>query len=84
MAFWLLQKVGMLQVVHSWWESIYLLRLTWDFMVSVQILSTFFFIALLGGGAYLWIKLSGRNGGGGDDDGDDALAQAKRIMKKYK
>ena len=60
-----------------------LLCLAKNMVVPVQILSTFFFIALLGGGAYLWVKLSGRNDGGGDD-GDDSLAEAKRIMNKYK
>ena len=53
-------------------------------IVPVQILSTVFFLALLGGGAFLWIKLAGRKDGGDDDGDDDSLAEAKRIMDKYR
>ena len=44
--------------------------------MCLQVLSTFLFLGLLGGAAFLWLKLSnkdGGGGGGGDGDGD-ALA----------
>jgi nitrogen fixation-related uncharacterized protein len=48
---------------------------------QLQVVSTVLFLALMGGAAFLWLKLSGK-----DDDGndDDALAEAKRIMNKYR
>lgn len=60
-----------------------------------QVLSGLLTVLLLGGGAFLWFKASasssdsgggGSGGGRGDssDDGDDALAEARRIMDKYK
>ena len=51
--------------------------------LHAQVLSTVFFIAVLGGAAYLWLKLSGKDDSG-DDGGNDALADAKRIMDKYR
>lgn len=52
-----------------------------------QILSTFFFLALIGGAAVLWVRLNrGSNGGGGGSggsDGDDPFSDARRIMDKY-
>ena len=52
----------------------------------VQIFSTFLFLGLIGGAAFLWVKLSsGSDGGGGSgSDGDDPLSNARRIMDKYK
>ena len=52
-----------------------------------QIFSTFFFLAIVGGAAFLWVKLSqGENdgGGSGSSNGDDPLSSARRIMDKYK
>ncbi len=51
-----------------------------------QIFSTFLFLGLLGGAAFLWVKLSsGSDGDGGSgSDGDDPLSSARRIMDKYK
>lgn len=54
-----------------------------DVMALLQILSTFLFIGVLGGAAYLWLKLSGKDDSG-DDGGNDALADAKKIMDKYR
>lgn len=59
-----------------------------DTFSYLQILSTFFFLALIGGAAFLWVRLNkGSNGGGGGSggsDGDDPLSNARRIMDKYK
>ena len=61
-----------------------------DAIYNLQILSTFFFLALIGGAAFLWVRLNrGRNGGGGGggsggSGGDDPLSNARRMMDKYK
>jgi len=61
------------------------------------VVSTVFTVALLGAAVYLYFKSSGGSGGaasssaassGGDskqfDDADDPLAEARKIMDKYK
>ena len=57
-------------------------------LCPVQIFSTFFFLAIIGGAAFLWVKLSSRGGdgggSGGSSNGDDPLSNARRIMDKYK
>ncbi|CAL5222613.1 g5007 [Coccomyxa viridis] len=61
------------------------------FSVLQKIFSTFFFLAIIGGAAFLWAKLSSGGGGGGGggggsggSSGDDPLSSARRIMDKYK
>jgi len=63
------------------------------FWLLQKVLSTFITLALLGGAAYLYFRSSSSNdssggSGGGSkgrgDDLDDPLADARRIMDKYK
>lgn len=54
-----------------------------------QIFSTFLFLGVIGGAAYLWLKLnsdkgSGGGGSGSNSNGEDPLSDARRIMDKYK
>ena len=56
----------------------------------LQVLSTVITVALLVGGAWLWISASSKeeprsrsDGDLGDDD-EDPVAKARRIMDKYK
>ncbi|EIE25230.1 hypothetical protein COCSUDRAFT_52800 [Coccomyxa subellipsoidea C-169] len=53
------------------------------FWLLQKVLSTFVFLGVLGGGAYLWLKLSSNDDSDGGDSGD-ALTDAKRIMDKYR
>ena len=70
-----------------------LTKLLLFFLVFAQVVSTFITLALLGGAAYLYFRSSSSNdssggSGGGSkgrgDDLDDPLADARRIMDKYK
>ncbi|BDA41475.1 hypothetical protein COCOBI_02-2560 [Coccomyxa sp. Obi] len=54
------------------------------FWLLQKVLSTFLFLGLLGGAAFLWLKLSNKDGGGDGGGDGDALADAKRIMDKYR
>jgi hypothetical protein len=62
------------------------------FVCSMQVVSTFITLALLGGAAYLYFRSSSSNDSssssgdskGRGDDLDDPLADARRIMDKYK
>ena len=49
-------------------------------------LSAAFFVLVAGGAAYLWLKSKGGQGGSTEagEDGNESLADARRIMNKYK
>ncbi len=56
-------------------------------LVYKQVISTVLFFAVLGGGAYLWYRISenSKDGDGPDGSGgNEALTEAQRIMQKYK
>lgn len=44
------------------------------------------FLGVVGGGLYLWYRISDNSssGGSGGAAGNDALSQAQKIMDKYK
>lgn len=58
-------------------------------LLCLQVVSTVFTIAAVGGAIYLLVKSQGSKGAASQDAGDldeaiDPLASARRIMDKYK
>ena len=51
----------------------------------LKVLSTFLFLGLLGGGAFLWLKLSSNDKSDGGDSGDalQGMCAAEREREKH-